>query len=229
MNDQKKRLPYLKVFGDWLTRFQKLDDAQFGRLVRAAIGYVCAGEEPAIDGMEGLSFDYIRPALDMDIIRYREKVEKNTENGVKGAAARWGIDSERHTTDSERHTTDSENSQERRNKIEDSKKKEPKKEDVKKEDSKEGESIKEAYQTAWRDFNAMRARIGQPVTAVDMKGIMKRLEQFAGDDKEKQARMLNMATENEWLNVFPLSEDEQASDMPSVGSIVSRIASGFTL
>ena len=55
MNDQKKRLPYLKVFGDWLTRFQKLDDAQFGRLVRAAIGYVCAGEEPAIDGMEGLS------------------------------------------------------------------------------------------------------------------------------------------------------------------------------
>ena len=53
----------------------------------------------------------------------------------------------------------------------------------------------------------MRARIGQPVSAVDMKGIMKRLEQFAGDDKEKQTRMLNMATENEWLNVFPLPED----------------------
>lgn len=113
MNNGNKGIPYLKVFGDWLIRFQKLDDAQFGRLVRAAIAYVCNGQVPTIDGMEGLSFDYLRPALDNDKSKYTEKVEKNRRNGQKGADARWGNYSERHSSYSECHLTNGENSQEK--------------------------------------------------------------------------------------------------------------------
>lgn len=220
MTTQRKGIPYLKVFGDWLTRFQKLDDAQFGRLVRAAVGYVCAGEEPTIDGIEGYLFDTIRPALDMDMARYREKVEKNTENGAKGAAARWGSDSERHTENSERHFMDGENSQEKEKRE----KKEEKRE--KKEDTRGGYwgDQRAALQEAWRRFNAMRNRIGKPVTAIDQKGIMTRLKQYGGDDIEKHTKMLNAAAENEWMTVYPLKEDGELSEPPADNLINGTIA-----
>ena len=233
MTTQRKGIPYLKVFGDWLTRFQKLDDAQFGRLVRAAVGYVCAGEEPTIDGIEGYLFDTIRPALDMDMARYREKVEKNTENGAKGAAARWCSDSERHTENSERHFMDGENSQEKEKRE----KKEEKRE--KKEDTRGGYwgDQRAALQEAWRHFNDMRSRIGKPVTDIDQKGIMTRLKQYGGDDIEKHIKMLNMAAENKWLTVYPLKEDGEPSEPPAdnltngtiAKSIISHIAAGCSL
>lgn len=237
MTTQRKGIPYLKVFGDWLTRFQKLDDAQFGRLVRAAVWYVCAGEEPTIDGIEGYLFDTIRPALDMDIARYREKVEKNTENGAKGAATRWGSDSERHTEDSERHSLDGENSQEKERRE----KREEKRE--KKEDTRGGyrgdksDDKRAALQEAWRNFNAMRNRKGQPVSSIDMKGIQTRLKEYGGDDIEKHTKMLNAAAEKEWMTVYPLKEDGELSEPPAdnlingttAKSIISHIAAGCSL
>ena len=224
MTTQRKGIPYLKVFGDWLTRFQRLDDSQFGRLVRAAVGYVCAGEEPTIDGIEGYLFDTIRPALDFDIIRYREKVEKNTENGIKGAAARWGSDSERHTDDSERYYSDGENSQEKERRE----KKEEKRE--KKEDTRGGyrgdntDDKRAALQAAWRSFNAMRNRKGQPISEIDMKGILTRLKEYGGDDIEKHTAMLNMAAEREWLTVFPLDGQAAEKEKPTAESIIKRTA-----
>ena len=201
MNDQKKRLPYLKVFGDWLCRFQTLDDAQFGRFIRAAIAYVCAGEEPNMDGVERLSFDFIRPALDMDIIRYREKVEKNTENGAKGAAARWGIDSERHTADSERHIADSENSQEKREKKEEKRYKindtrvrdVPERPNTPMEETSNGDSM-EAFEDAWRAYYDMLDNIGQSIEPSEIGPIIERLRAITGEDPVKMAQMLNQAT-----------------------------------
>ena len=114
--NEKKAVPHLKAWGDWLVMFQDLDDAQFGRLMRAAISYVCAGVEPDMSEWakeDRLPFNILRPVLDKNRGNYLEKVRKNTENGAKGAAARWGTEGERHTENGERYLTNGENSQEK--------------------------------------------------------------------------------------------------------------------
>ena len=164
MSAQKKALPYLKVFGDWLVRFQRLDDAQFGRLVRAAIGYVCAGEEPQIDGIEGLSFDYIRPALDNDVVKYQEKVAKNSVNGAKGAVARWGTDSERHLSDGENSQEKREKKEEKRYKIDDTRVRDvPERPYTPTEGADVLDSAIEAFESAWRAYTDMLDETGHPL------------------------------------------------------------------
>lgn len=246
MSTQRKGLAYLKVYGDWLIRFEKLKDAEFGRFIRACIDYVCNGKEPTIDGNEGYLFDFVRPTLDHDAEKYREKVEKNTENGHKGAAARWGNNSERHAENGERYIENDDNSQE-----ED--KREMRNEEELRYMSEEKRGVyrgerglldsnrnpqaqqfsdkqREDYQEAWRSFNAMRESIGKPVTEIDHKGIATRLKQFGGDDIVKHTKMLLIATKNKTLNVNPLKEDDQPEQKKSaVGSMVSNIASGFSM
>lgn len=230
MSDQRKGIPYLKVFGDWLVRFQKLDDAQFGRLIRAAIGYVCAGEEPDIDGMEGLSFDYIRPALDNDMVKYAEKVHRNTKNGQKGAAARWGADSERHaengerhTPDSERHTTDGENSQEKREKKEESKIQDSKIENSKSVDATgESDSDYEALSTAWDHYCEMRDRINPFSDGTEIGTVLEQLQTIGNHDPKTMARILEQAIKDKRAELLPLSQG-------GVQGIVSRIASGCSI
>lgn len=208
MSTQKKALPYLKVFGDWLVRFQRLDDAQFGRLVRAAISYVCAGEEPQIDGMEGLSFDYIRPALDNDIVKYQETAAKNSVNGKKGADVRWGFDSERHTENSERHLTGSENSQEKREKKEEIRDKieDTRVKGVQERPSTPTESTDESdsdirdFENAWRAYTDMLDDMRFPLE--DVGGALERLTEMGEGDPRKMAHMLRQATTNKKLGLW---------------------------
>lgn len=221
MSAQRKALPYLKVFGDWLVRFQRLDDAQFGRLVRAAIGYVCAGEEPQIDGIEGLSFDYIRPALDNDVVKYQEKVAKNSVNGTKGAVARWGIDSERHTDNSERHLSDGENSQEKREKKEEKRYKidDTRVRDVRErpntptEGADDIDSDIEAYENAWRAYTDMLDGIGHPLE--DPGATLEHLTEIGESDPKKMAEILRRAITNRHSELIPLN---------GAGAVISKLA-----
>ena len=45
---------YLKLFVDCLEKYQKLNDTEFGRLVRAALRYKATGAEPDELGREAL-------------------------------------------------------------------------------------------------------------------------------------------------------------------------------
>ena len=45
---------YLKLFVDSLEKYQKLNDSEFGRLVRAALRYKATGAEPNDLGREAL-------------------------------------------------------------------------------------------------------------------------------------------------------------------------------
>ena len=221
MSAQKKALPYLKVFGDWLVRFQRLDDAQFGRLVRAAIGYVCAGEEPQIDGIEGLSFDSIRPALDNDVVKYQEKVAKNSVNGTKGAVARWGSDSERHTDNSERHLTDGENSQEKREKKEEKRYKindirvrdVPERPNTPTEGADDIDSDIEAYENAWRAYTDMLDGIGHPLE--DPGATLEHLTEIGESDPKKMAEILRRAITNRRPELVPIN---------GVGAVIGKVA-----
>lgn len=80
---------FLKLFVDCLEKYQKLNDTEFGRLVRAALRYKATGAEPDDLGREALLWDGMRLDIDRDNERYAEIVEARSESGKKGAMTRW--------------------------------------------------------------------------------------------------------------------------------------------
>lgn len=84
---------YLKLFVDCLEKYQKLNDTEFGRLVRAALRYKATGAEPDDLGREALLWDGMRLDIDRDNENYSAIVTARSEAGKKGAKARWQQDS----------------------------------------------------------------------------------------------------------------------------------------
>ena len=230
---EQKNVPHLKAWGDWLVMFQDLDNAQFGRLMRTAISYVCAGEEPDMSEWakeDRLSFNILRPVLDKNRKNYLDKVRKNTENGAKGAAVRWGLDGERYREDGERHLTYGENSQEEEKEEDQREKKKEKREKTHEKGDARGKNYnkdtdeKEALQAAWRHFNKSREEQGKPITREDMKTIQARLKNH---NKLEQAKLLETAAEKGWMNVFP--DEEAKNKSRQVNGVVKNLSRGMTL
>lgn len=80
---------YLKVFVDWRERYQKLSDAEFGRLMRAAIAYKGGNPVPELTGREELMWDGIKLDIDRDNEQYSAICEARSEAGRRGAETRW--------------------------------------------------------------------------------------------------------------------------------------------
>ena len=80
---------YLKVFVDWGERYQKLSDAEFGRLMRAAIAYKGGNPVPELTGREELMWDGIKLDIDRDNEQYSAICEARSEAGRRGAETRW--------------------------------------------------------------------------------------------------------------------------------------------
>ena len=80
---------------------QLLSDEQLGRLLRAVFAYEIRGEIPEFnDDLLSLSFSFIKVQLDIDKAKYKERCEKNTENGKKGGRP------PKNPSTNEPHTTD---------------------------------------------------------------------------------------------------------------------------
>jgi len=79
---------YVCAYYDWLVRFAKCDDAELGRLLRAAIDYAREGIEPSFaeDTHEDLFWPSIRAQIDNDGKNYKKK----SDAGQKGNESRWG-------------------------------------------------------------------------------------------------------------------------------------------
>ena len=80
---------YLKLFVDCLEKYQKLNDTEFGRLVRAALRYKATGAEPVELGREALLWDGMRLDIDRDNDAYSKLVKTRSEAGKRGAESRW--------------------------------------------------------------------------------------------------------------------------------------------
>lgn len=83
---------YLKIFTDAETKYQKLSDAEFGRLIRAGLHYKETGEEIELTGRESLLWDGMKLDIDKDNAKYNSLCAARSESGQKGAAARWQTD-----------------------------------------------------------------------------------------------------------------------------------------
>ena len=232
---EKKSVPHLKAWGNWLTMYQDLNDAQFGQLMRAAIGYVCAGEEPSIDGWDKevrLSFHWLRPTLDSNRENYLDLSSKNSENGKKGANARWGKDGERHLTDGERQEEEREEDQRKKREVQREITEEQGViggENFSHDDTSNGATATEKLQTAWRKYRKMRESMEppKPITSEDMNALQANLKRYAGEDKRKQASLLEKAADKGWMNVFP--DEEEKSKAHQVNGTVKKLARGMAL
>lgn len=80
---------YIKAFVDWLERYQKLSDAELGRLLRASLQYKKDGTVVELTGREGLFLDGIILDIDRDEEQYQQICEMKRTAGMKGAEARW--------------------------------------------------------------------------------------------------------------------------------------------
>lgn len=80
---------YLKIFTDAETKYQKLSDAEFGRLIRAGLHYKETGEEIELTGRESLLWDGLKLDIDRDTEKYGNLCAVRSAAGQKGAAARW--------------------------------------------------------------------------------------------------------------------------------------------
>ena len=97
---------YLKLFVDCLEKCQKLSDAEFGRLIRAALHYKANGEEVELNGREELLWNGFKLDIDRDNIKHNYVSGARKDAGKKGAEARWQTDSK----NSKSHFDDSKNS-----------------------------------------------------------------------------------------------------------------------
>ena len=79
----------MKLFVDALERYRKLNDDEFGCLVRAALAYKATGEELALEGRVDLLWDGLRLEIDRDKVKYTDVSAARAEAGRKGAASRW--------------------------------------------------------------------------------------------------------------------------------------------
>lgn len=106
---------YMKAWGDWLTNYETLDDAQFGRLMRAFLGYVCQGQTPLLPpkSAEEYLFLAVRQRFDKDIDDWRAGSYAKSEAGKKGADKRWGKDGKSHADNGKSHADNGKNGKEK--------------------------------------------------------------------------------------------------------------------
>lgn len=116
MEDRK----YVKLFCDMLIKGQRLKDAEFGRLVRAALTYKLTGEEIEMTGNEVFLWDGLKMDIDRSNEAYQKKVETNRANGQKGGRPTKPKETQENPENPVgfSETQETQNAQEQRTKIE---------------------------------------------------------------------------------------------------------------
>lgn len=79
---------FVCAYYTWLDSLKKCDDAQFGRIVRAALRYGRDGIEPSFPegSREEMVWGLVQAQIDTDITKYTKK----SAAGAKGNEKRWG-------------------------------------------------------------------------------------------------------------------------------------------
>lgn len=73
------------LYKDYKPNVDILSDEQAGKLFKAIFAYVEDRTEPTFkDGMLKMAFSFIKNQLERDLEKYKERVERNRENGAKG-------------------------------------------------------------------------------------------------------------------------------------------------
>ena len=77
-------IPYVCLYGSYLESVAPFLEAERGRLLTAMLVYAVRGEEVRLPGNERYLWPTIKSQIDRDAAAYRERCEKNRDNGKKG-------------------------------------------------------------------------------------------------------------------------------------------------
>ncbi len=74
MSREKQERPgMLLYFEEFLPALKRFNNEELGIILRAVIRYGAEGEEPELDGNLGFFFEIIKPKLDRDLEKYRQR------------------------------------------------------------------------------------------------------------------------------------------------------------
>lgn len=214
---------YLKLFVDVRERYQKLSDAEFGRLIRAALTYKSEGVEVKLQGREELMWDGMKLDIDRDNERQKSVNDSRAEAGRKGAESRWqkdGKNSKCHLPYSKNsYDKDKDKDKEEEDKDKDKDKNNPPKSpqgDLFVDFAGEDRELLEAL----REFEAMRKAIKKPMTGQAKKNLVGKLQRFSEPYHAKQRYMVECLHEsilNDWQSVYELKDFQDSEpDRPPV-------------
>lgn len=77
-------MEYIPAFFGYRKSFASLSDEEFGRVIRAALGYAEEGIIPELSPLESLAFAVMRGDIDRAKDKYEAIAERNRTNGMKG-------------------------------------------------------------------------------------------------------------------------------------------------
>ena len=84
MEEEMGDLFYFKAYYHYLEDLEELDDAQVGRIFRAALRYAINGTVDPLELLERVAFKPIKRDIDDSQLSYANKCNVNAQNGSKG-------------------------------------------------------------------------------------------------------------------------------------------------
>lgn len=164
-----------------------LNDAEFGRLMRAAISYSACGEPPALSGREAVLWEMMRWQIDRDIERYQAFAEKQSENGKKGGRPKKANETQKTQAFSEK----------------------PKKAKEKEKDIEPTVlNPPTPLDNAISEFIEFRKSIKKPMTDRAVELFMKELYKLS-PDPDGQISIIHQSIMNGWQSVYPLKNERK--------------------
>lgn len=189
---------YLKLFVDSIEKYQKLNDAEFGRLIRAALTYKATGVEVNLMGREELLWDGMKLDIDRDNQKYADTSAGRSAAGKKGAASRWNSKMANDSKNGKCHLPYGKNGYD--------------KDKDKDEDKDYNVSLSESHragadlEAAIKEFISFRKQIKKPMTDRAVSMLKTKLEKLAPGDDELKVRILEKSIYKGWTDVYELDE-----------------------
>lgn len=184
------------LYASYAEKFQRLTDAQFGRLIRLVFKYQAGEDVGNIDDFAvSLAFDVIRYDLDRNNEKYERIIERNRENGKKGGRPKNPVGFEK-TQDNPEEPKKADKDKEK-DKVEDK--------DINNKSKRKRFADDDDLNNAILDFIEHRRKLRKPMTDHAVQLFLDRLNKMA-TDKDDQINLINVAILKGWQTVYPSEE-----------------------
>lgn len=188
------------LYASYAEKFQRLTDAQFGRLIRLVFKYQAGEDVDNIDDFAvSLAFDVIRYDLDRNNHKYEEICEKRREAGAKGGLAKAANSKQvlANASKSKQPEANLADKDKDKDKVEDK--------DINNKSKRKRFADDDDLNNAILDFIEHRRKLRKPMTDHAVQLFLDRLNKMA-TDKDDQINLINVAILKGWQTVYPSEE-----------------------
>lgn len=188
------------LYASYAEKFQRLTDAQFGRLIRLVFKYQAGEDVGNIDDFAvSLAFDVIRYDLDRNNEKYERIIERNRENGKKGGRPKnpVGFEKTQNNPEEPKKADKDKDKDKEKDKVEDK--------DINNKSKRKRFADDDDLNNAILDFIEHRRKLRKPMTDHAVQLFLDRLNKMA-TDKDDQINLINVAILKGWQTVYPSEE-----------------------